>query len=527
MKKRMISFWVAVNILFAMTGIRLFVLCTNSISADTALSLRNKTIDVKRGNIYDRNLMLFTNESSSFTALINPSPAALNHLRGLNAPESLKKEVADGYFLIKEQANDDFYKNCEDIKLIKTFTRYTNDSAIHILGYQNASGEGICGIEYFYNGFLTENGGEISASYSADARGRVMVNEDITIRDSNYYSPVGIALTIDKNLQFILEETMKKGNIDKGAGIILDIKTGEILACASTPSYSRNNLSKALNDSNSPFINRAFCAYPVGSVFKVVTASAAIENNTLPSNFKCTGKTVKSNNTFLCSNLSGHKEIDLYSALSKSCNPYFIETGVLTGADKLLSTAKSFHLGESINLAEGYETAAGTLPDLNDLKWEADIGNFAFGQGKLTATPLQICTVFSAICNNGIYVKPSLIKGTVNNEGKLIEEEKTKGERILNEAACEEIKKGLILTTVDGTGKLAHSPYLSSYSKTATAQSGQIGSDGKEIKYCWFVGCFPAENPQYTVCIMKENGNTGGADCGPVFKEVAERMMRE
>jgi cell division protein FtsI/penicillin-binding protein 2 len=98
-------------------------------------------------------------------------------------------------------------------------------------------------------------------------------------------------------------------------------------------------------------------------------------------------------------------------------------------------------------------------------------------------------------------------------------------ERIIEQSTCEVIKKGLEKTVTDGTGTSAKSELFECCAKTATAQSGQYDENGKEILYCWFSGFFPKENPQYTICIMKENGSSGGSDCGPVFKEIAENIL--
>ena len=133
--------------------------------------------------------------------------------------------------------------------------------------------------------------------------------------------------------------------------------------------------------------------------------------------------------------------------------------------------------------------------------------------------------MLSTIGNKGFYIEPTLIKSKVDNHGVLYDESEINKVKIINEDTCKAIKNGLEKTVIDGTGVKAQSKLIEYCAKTATAQSGQYDENGEEIMYCWFAGFFPKENPQYTICIMKENGSSGGSDCGPVFKEIAENIL--
>ncbi len=524
LKKRAISLFLLIAFMFTCITGRLFSLTVMPKKVSSATGSRVRTLSSSRKPIYDRNLTPLNNDSYSYFAIIKPTPESLKLLNKINEDKSTLKTVIKGQLTVKSTKNNLIYSGCEDIKTLKVYDRYNNNSLVHILGYTDTSGNGVTGIEKHYNDYL-KDGGELSISYTSDAQGRLLLDEKIEIRDNGYYSPAGLVLTIDKNIQSTLETALKNHNITKGAGVVIDNKSGEILGCASTPMYDRNNIAASLNDENAPFINRAFSQYPVGSVFKVITASACLENNISLKKYNCTGNIKKTENIFYCNKLDGHGEIDFSTALSNSCNTYFIEAGIKAGGKKLLNTAKDFHLGESTDFGNGYMTDKGTLPSLNDLKFEADIANFSFGQGKLTATPLQIASIFATLGNGGIYNSPTLIKGVINNDGVFTETDKKVTKRILKTSTCQTINNALKLTVIDGTGKSAYSEKFDSCSKTATAQSGQYDRNGNEIKYCWFVGFFPADEPKYTVCIMKENGISGGQDCGPVFKDVAERIV--
>lgn len=523
MKRRITALVLTFNFLFLFLCGRLFRICSTPQTVSTNPSLRVREIDKSRGFIYDCNLKPLVNTDYSYTFIIKPGNKTVNMLseKGFsNESNGLKK----GKITFVQSDNKNELYESDAVKRLSIFKRYSESTALHIVGYTDYTENGVCGIEKYYNKYLNECGAPLSVAYTADANGRLLTAEKIEIRNSDYYTDEGIVLTIDKDIQLIAENALKNNNIAKGAVIVLDSESSAILACASTPTYDRSNLDEYLNNDDAPFLNRGFSAYPVGSVFKLVTAVSALENNiTLPS-YNCTGKTEKSGTVFNCNKTEGHGTIALPKAVSHSCNTYFIELGTITGAKKLLHTAEAAGFGKSTDLGNGYFTDAGVLPQTTDLNSDAAVGNFAFGQGKLTATPLQIAGFLNVLANGGIYKEPYLIKGYVNEEGAYYPEAYEKSYRIFKESSCKEVKNAMLNTVKDGTGALAFSSLFDSCSKTATAQSGQYDEDGHEIKICWFTGFFPVENPKYTICVIKENGVSGGVDCAPVFKEISENI---
>lgn len=524
MKKRVISFTACILFMLSCLTVRLFVLTTAPQQASSQSSTRVKDIGVSRGFIYDRGLSPLTNTDIYYTACILPTQNSISFLKNKEDNETLKM-LSEGLFVFKRTNHSTFYNECEDILLLKCYNRKQDNSLAHIIGYTDDALNGVCGLEKYYNEYFKSTGGSLSVAYNADSLGRVLTNERTEIRNNGYYNTQGLVLTIDKTIQSILENALKNNNITQGAGIILNTQTGEILGCASTPSYDINNLEYSLNDKGSPFINRAFSAYPVGSVFKIVTAAAAFEKGYILDDYFCNGSITFNATTFNCNALNGHKNLNLEDAISKSCNTYFIKLGVDIGGENLIDTARLFRFGVATDFGNGFKTDSGILPDSTDLVSNADVANLAFGQGKLTATPLQVATMLSVIGSNGFYIEPTLIKGKLNNNGDLYEESEINKVKIIGQATCKAIKNGLEKTVANGTGTKAQSQLLECCAKTATAQSGQFDKNGKEIMYCWFAGFFPKENPQYTICIMKENGSSGGSDCGPVFKEIAENIL--
>jgi penicillin-binding protein 2 len=524
MKKRILALTMSILLSFLALGGRLFTFTMTPQEASKQKSTRTREIHSTRGIIYDRSLNPLTNSTYKEVALILPTQSSLEEMMKKEDKGTIENAIK-GYLTFKECEANEKYTSSDDIKILKKFDRYGNSLATHIIGYTDSTGKGVYGIEKYFDKRLSDTGGRLSVTFSADALGRILVNEDVIIHDDGYYTKDGLALTIDADIQKFLEDALKNNNIIAGAGVVLDVQTNEILGCASFPVFDRSNMEQSLTQANSPFLNRAFSQFPVGSVFKVVTAAAALEKGFIPEAFNCSGSITFNENKFNCSKLSGHGHIDFSEAMAMSCNPYFIQLGVETGKDELLGLCNKLHLGEASDFGNGYMTDKGTIPSAEELVCDADVGNLSFGQGRLTATPLQIACIFSVIANKGAYIKPTLIRGNVDENGKIIETKRKDKESALSENTCNILADALQETTITGTGAAAHSNLYTCCTKTATAQSGQFDEFGNEIKFCWFVGYFPKENPQYTICIMKENGSSGGSDCGPAFKEIAENIL--
>lgn len=524
MKKRVISFLLSINLLITLLCTRLWSITTEPQSASVLSGVRVKDIDYARGMIYDRNLTPLVNNAYTRKLLIKPTTNALNVLKATGYDNNTLMKAANGYLVIAD-SDKATQINTADIKVTEAFDRYGDNTLLHIIGYTDLNNNGVCGIEACFDEYLKSCGGTLSVAYNADATGRVLLSEDIEIRNNGYYDKDGIVLTIDKRIQEITENALKNNDITKGAAVVIDVSGGEILACASVPVYDRSNLSEYLERSDSPFINRAFTAYPLGSVFKVITSAAAMENGITPPDYYCTGSIVKSNTRFNCNNTNGHGYTDFKTAIIKSCNPYFIELGVQTGGEAILTTAKKLGLGTSIDLGNGLRTSAGILPEKEDLNSQAATGNFAFGQGKLTSTPLHIASLMTTLANDGYIKELKLVAGFTDKKGNFTPNLEGKSKQALKKETCDILKEAMKETVINGTGKSAFSSLYTCCAKSATAQSGQFNPDGTEIMYCWFAGFLPADNPEYVVCIMKENGSSGGQDCGPVFKEIAEQII--
>lgn len=525
MKKRIISLTLILALTFSSLSARIYLLGVKNIhSVSTTNTLKTNTIAISRGNVYDTNLKRITNDKEKFIACIKPTAKSFVEIERLLNKTEIEKELKKGHLVTTTVPASDYFEISNDILTLTTYERYDGNSLSHILGYcKNNKGE--YGIEKYYDSVLASASGSLSLKYHCDALGRVLNGEAVEVYKDNYNNNKGIVLTIDKDIQKILENALVNNNIDIGCGIVLNAMTSEILACASTPAIDRSNLENTLRNEDSPFINRAFSAYSVGSVFKIVTAASALENGVSNLIYECNGSITKSDNTFNCNKKTGHGEMDLKSAITYSCNPFFIELSCNVGGEKLLKTAESLGFNKATDFGNGYFTDKGNLPKPEELNSNASVGNLGFGQGSLLATPLQIANCYATVANGGFFNEPTLIKGYIDENKKFKSVNRQTSKNVLKTETCETLKEYLLNVVSTGTGKPAFTSLFLSCGKTATAESGQYDKNGLEISHSWYVGFFPYEKPEYVVCVMKENGISGSSDCAPVFKEVAENIF--
>ena len=514
-------------LMFSATGLRMFSLADNTSQAAAPSSSMLIDIETLKGTIYDCNMNPLTNGETVIYAAAKPSAYSLGQLKGKVMPDifqSVMERMASGKPIAVKI--DSTIKPNDDIKEIKVAERYPSSSlACHIIGYLDGSGQGISGIEKAYDNLLSAEKATVKVRFSSNAKGRVMLGENIEII-GNHIPKSGVVLTIDRNIQSITENALDDSVTDCAAAVVIDIESGAIRACVSRPLFDPDNIAESLNNSKSPLINRAFLPFSVGSVFKPIVAAAAIENGIESYEYNCTGNVTYNGVTFNCHKKDGHGVVDMESAVAHSCNTYFISLAIKTGAEKIIQTAEGFGFGKNIFLANGMRSSSGYLPSVSELDSDAAIANISFGQGSLLATPLQICNAMATVARGGIYIEPYLIEGEVDKNGVMIPI-KSYGERkqIISYETASMIQSFLEKVITNGSGSRAKSEFVTAAGKTATAQTGK--SEGEtEIYNAWFAGYFPAENPQYAVVIMKENGGEGALSCAPVFKEIAENMVK-
>ncbi len=228
---------------------------------------------------------------------------------------------------------------------------------------------------------------------------------------------------------------------------------------------------------------------------------------------------------FRCHNLSGHGVLDMAGALEKSCNPYFITLAIDVGGPSLVRKAEMRGFGASAQLADGYRTETGSLPTMQELTSRAATGNFGFGQGSLTATPLQIAALVSSMANGGKAVVPRLVEGTTG-DGRTFSSRTAvySPSQVFTPAAAAAVRDMMVKVVEEGSGSTAKPETGGAGGKTASAQTGKFVGD-KEVVHAWFGGFFPAENPRYTIIVLVEGGESGTETAAPVFKEIADGIL--
>lgn len=473
-----------------------------------------------RGTIFDTNLRPITNREYKYIAFVTPSERAIIKISEYIEGEELQKvlnTLKDGKVATVELDQEIKSEGIECIKVKKHITE--NTVAEHLVGYLDNKGHGVCGLEAAFDDILYSDK-LVNVKYSCDAKGNLIYSDTKVDFDESVYQN-GVVTTLDMSMQQITENAMT--DVNKGAAVVIEAKTGKIRAMVSKPSYNQTRVEDYLNNTDSPLINRALSAYDVGSVFKPCIAAAALDtDNTLAGEYFCSGSEMIAEHKFICNSHSGHGSINLSSAIAYSCNTYFYNLAVKLGAQNLYNAASNYPFGRAITLCDGIQTLRGNLTSFERLKSnDAAIANFAIGQGDLLISPLSLATLYQAISGDGVYITPTLIEKTIS-DGKTQEYSLPAPTRVMSEKTAKTLKEYLKGVVLNGTGTKAKPELVSAAGKTATAQTGSK-INGKTISNGWFCGFFSAEDPKYVVIIMVENASSGGETAAPVFKSIADK----
>ncbi|MBR3816504.1 MAG: penicillin-binding protein 2 [Clostridia bacterium] len=524
MEKRMISLFTFFCLCF--TGLMTKVASINfSAYSFAGTSSGQKTVFVgsTRGKIYDRNLNKLVDKTEKLIAVVTPTVGSSEYLDFMSDMDSFNESIRSGSPFaveVEQEINNDF---------LRTFSvpvRYGEEAtAVHLIGYVSADGKsGVSGIERAYDGFLSENSGSLTVSFEVDAKGRVLAGMDKYVNDRNFNSQAGIILTLDSRIQKLTEAALGESGIGSGCAVVMKINSGEILALSSVPVYDPENVAASLGAEGSPLINKALQQYSVGSVFKPVVAAAALENGiSQETEYECNGTYTVGDKVFSCYNSTAHGKVNMQTALENSCNCYFINLINQIDTDYLLKLCSDIGIGKADSIADGLSAASGSLPEADVLKIKGELANFAFGQGELMMTPIQMLRAYHTLATGNV-VAPTVIYGTLDASGNVSAQTGAVPQKLLTDVTVNTLRKMLLSVTENGNAYNAKSKQTDLAGKTGTAQSG-IYRNGKEICRTWFAGFFPAENPEYVVVVLNENGTAGNSDCGPVFKRICEGII--
>lgn len=526
--RRVVAVFAAVCVAFAGLTVRLANIMTGSLAEVSAEQNTGRILlGQTRGYIYDRNGAPLVNTGERKAAVVLCCGETLPVLRTLLTDEAALRDVKPGSVITRVTETEVPESPCA--KNVRLVTRSGEGLCRHVLGYTDGDGKGVCGVEAAFDSVLTEASGRLYAEVTLDALGQALAGDGITIRSDGYDSPTGLTLTVDNRIQRIAEKALADSTITCGAAVVQDCMTGELLACASVPVYDPADLTPSLNDENLPFLNRAVCAYPAGSVFKPFIAAAALNAGlNLNDIYRCEGKITVGTRDFRCFNGNVHGGETLNEAIEHSCNAYFIDVGLRTGAEGVLSTCAAFGFGRSVELFPGDGAQKGYLPGAEEVRSDAQLANLCFGQGELLVSPIQLAAAYSVFANGGTYREPYILKELIDGSGSAYGffRPETEPYRVLSEEHCRYIGKCLYHNMISGTGAGGRPANTAAAGKTATAQTGRYDANGVEQLCTWFAGYFPYTAPRYTVVIFNEKGRSAAVDCAPVFKEIAEEIVK-
>ncbi|RME61143.1 MAG: penicillin-binding protein 2, partial [Candidatus Dadabacteria bacterium] len=361
-----------------------------------------------------------------------------------------------------------------------------------------------------------------------------------------------VVLTLDLQLQKTAENLLKG---KKGAIVLMDVRSGEILSLASSPAFNPNMFSNQLNkqqwlkianNPTSPLTNRAIQGlYPPGSIFKPFMALAALEEGIInaETTFYCPGHFYFGNRLFHCHKRTGHKKVNLFKGIVESCDVYFYHLAERLSIDKIKYWANQFNFGEKTSIMLSNEKQ-GLIPSTSwkrekykgtpQQRWfKGETLSVIIGQGAVLITPIQAAVAYAALANGGKVLKPQVVKKIVKSSGEVITFAipQVKRKIPLSEKDKREILKALegVVYNKHGTGKraaLASRYKIKIGGKTGTAQVVSL-SKFKENKYAfnhhaWFVGLAPIENPKVVAVALVENGGSGGVAAAPLVRKILE-----
>jgi len=440
--------------------------------------------------------------------------------------------------------------------------------ACHVLGYlgeitesQLKSGRfsnykmgdalGKCGIEAAWEKYL--RGGRGYRRIEVDAYGR-----ELGQLDRQFPTPGGnIVLTLDSRLQQEAEDCLS----DKaGAIVALDPRSGKILAIASSPIYSPEAFERGLSSyewqtlskrKDHPLENRAIKGqYPPGSTFKIVVATAALEEKVITptTTIDCTGVLPLGQHDFHCWRKGGHGTVNLHRALVESCDIFFYQVGRRLGIERIAKWSKLFGLGAPTGLHLDREmgglvaSPSWKLARFRQPWHEGDTFSIAIGQGYNLATPLQMAQVAAAVANGGQIYEPQLVERVESPAGEVLSQPGPvlKSQMNLSPATLALVRKGLrgVVNEERGTGKGAQLPSVEVAGKTGTSQVVTLEKEKREKErrgktlahfqnHAWFVAYAPADAPEIAVAVLVEHGGGGGAVAAPLARRVLAAYFPE
>lgn len=529
---------------------------------------RDSIVSSERGTIYDRNMKVLAQSASTNMVCVVPVTIreegnaedvarALSEILDLSYDTVYAKTQKNSYYeIVKRRVESEQVEQIRALKLAgirldaDTKRYYPNGTlASHVIGFTGDDNQGLWGLESVYDTVLKGTNGRIITAKSANG-------SDMPYEYEQYMDPVqgaDLVLTIDETIQHFVEKHLETAvaetSVQQGAAaIVMNPKTGEILAMAAKPDYDLNApmtltdetvlaelealegeeyTQKYTEKLNSLWRNKAVVdTYEPGSTFKSIVAAAALEENlvSLDEGFNCGGSRTVSGTVINCHDRDGHGHQSFVQGVQNSCNPVFMEIGARLGWKNFLKYYKSFGFGETtgFELPGEAEGIFFTEENMHDL----ELATSSFGQG-FTVTPLQMITAMSAIANGGYLMKPYIVKQINDEEGNVVEVTEPEVVRqVISEETSRNMRTILEGVVSEGGGKNAYVKGYRVAGKTGTSEKQPRGNQ----KYvASFLGFAPADDPQVACIVILDEpvgDYYGSMIAAPVVGRIMEDTLR-
>ena len=593
-QRRFLFYSAAATTVFLLLLLRLWYLQIISYTDLQERSIRNRTrvlsLDAPRGPIFDRNGMLLVDNRPSFQISVMRQDVEdrsllfeqLSPLLNIETSE-LESRWQEGKRFpiyrpiplaqdVSREIVEKVQEHSVNLPGVITEVRPVRDylehgSAAHLIGYlgeitedelrsgdfnQSRGGDfvGKTALEKTFDPYLRGEKGQ--RLVEVDVQGKLL--RQLQVEPSRPGNK--IYLTLDRELQRAADEAFGS---QSGAAIALDVKTGEVLAMVSRPTFNPALFARGIDgdewrtlaqDDRHPLQNKVISGqYPPGSTFKMVVALAALREGITGTKRKidCKGDIVIGGSRYRCWKKWGHGPTDLKKALRESCDVWFYQVGLELGIDKLSAAAKEFGLGSPV----GYPLPGERSGLMPTREWKRENYNkpwyagetviASIGQGFVLATPIQLGVMMAAVANDGKVLKPQVVRKIEDWEGNILLQPEPEVVRQIDYPAKDwkAVQDGLIavVNSPRGTGRAAYLEDVLVAGKTGTSQVVRRRSDEEEetdkdgkIPYRFrphalFVAYAPAEKPEIAIAVVVEHGQSGGRAAGPVAKRIIQRYM--
>ncbi|OLC17801.1 MAG: penicillin-binding protein 2 [Candidatus Rokubacteria bacterium 13_1_40CM_69_27] len=538
--------------------------------------IRIRPVAAPRGILFDRNGVPLVDNRPTFTLSLIPRElprdeqgrdavlgrvAALLRIPYAELAESITRVSLDSFLPVRVRRGlrlEDMAK-VEEWKLelpgviVEVEPQRTYPSsrfAAHLLGYvREASDEqlkqgryrrgdmvGQSGLERLLDEFLRgRDGGE---RIEVDALGRPVR----VVQQTEPHPGAQVVTTVDRRIQEATEQAMEGR---AGAAVVMDPRSGDVLALVSTPAFEIDRFTgtidraawlKVVQHPEHPLLNRTIQSqYAPGSLFKLVVTAAGLQEGTLTplDRVHCSGEFQLGTRTFKDWKEDGHGTVDLRRAIAHSCNIFFYQAGLKVGGAAITKYARAFGLGQptGIDLAgEKFGLVPQPRPKRGRDQWQAgDVVNLSIGQGPVLVTPLQVAKFMAAIANGGVLWKPRLVQRIERSERGVVWSDpgKVTGHVELSPLVWAYLRQSLVAVVNEGTGVEARIPGLDIAGKTGTAQTVANSRADRGQDHAWFAAFAPVRDPEVVVVVLVERGGKGGQVAAPIARKILNAIFFE